>query len=155
MSIHHEGRLTDMAEEQAGRQSAAIERHGGAACGKKTSSNSDLVTHLANERTFLAWCRTSIALIVFGFVIEKFDYIVNVPMGHAMHAGAAAMQEFHLISMFAFILAAALMIISGYRFLVLRKMIHRGEISFSIFPEVMVIISMVLIVGMVIVLLAR
>lgn len=28
--------------------------------------------HLANERTFLAWIRTSIALIGFGFVIIKF-----------------------------------------------------------------------------------
>jgi putative membrane protein len=29
--------------------------------------------HAANERTFLAWLRTSIAVIAFGFVIEKFD----------------------------------------------------------------------------------
>lgn len=28
--------------------------------------------HLANERTFLAWVRTSIALMGFGFVIVKF-----------------------------------------------------------------------------------
>ncbi|HXM85130.1 MAG TPA: DUF202 domain-containing protein, partial [Stellaceae bacterium] len=29
--------------------------------------------HAANERTFLAWVRTSIALMAFGFLIEKFD----------------------------------------------------------------------------------
>ncbi|HUZ74484.1 MAG TPA: DUF202 domain-containing protein [Stellaceae bacterium] len=29
--------------------------------------------HAANERTFLAWVRTGIAVIVFGFVIEKFN----------------------------------------------------------------------------------
>ena len=28
--------------------------------------------HLANERTFLAWIRTSISIIVFGFVVAKF-----------------------------------------------------------------------------------
>ena len=28
--------------------------------------------HLANERTFLAWIRTSISMIVFGFVVAKF-----------------------------------------------------------------------------------
>jgi putative membrane protein len=28
--------------------------------------------HLANERTFLAWTRTSISVIVFGFVVAKF-----------------------------------------------------------------------------------
>ncbi|AFM40012.1 putative membrane protein [Desulfosporosinus acidiphilus SJ4] len=28
--------------------------------------------HLANERTFLAWIRTSIAIMGFGFVVERF-----------------------------------------------------------------------------------
>lgn len=28
--------------------------------------------HLANERTFLAWIRTSLSIIVFGFVVAKF-----------------------------------------------------------------------------------
>ena len=29
--------------------------------------------HAANERTFLAWVRTAIAVMAFGFVIERFD----------------------------------------------------------------------------------
>jgi putative membrane protein len=29
--------------------------------------------HAANERTLLAWVRTGIALIAFGFVVEKFN----------------------------------------------------------------------------------
>jgi putative membrane protein len=29
--------------------------------------------HAANERTFLAWVRTGIAVIAFGFLIEKFN----------------------------------------------------------------------------------
>lgn len=33
--------------------------------------------HLANERTFLAWIRTSIALIGFGFVIVKFSLFLE------------------------------------------------------------------------------
>jgi uncharacterized membrane protein YidH (DUF202 family) len=28
--------------------------------------------HMANERTFLAWMRTSIGIMAFGFVVEKF-----------------------------------------------------------------------------------
>ena len=28
--------------------------------------------HMANERTFLAWIRTSIGVMAFGFVVEKF-----------------------------------------------------------------------------------
>ena len=33
--------------------------------------------HLANERTFLAWIRTSIALMGFGFVIVKFTLFLK------------------------------------------------------------------------------
>jgi uncharacterized membrane protein YidH (DUF202 family) len=33
--------------------------------------------YMAVERTFLAWVRTSIALIVFGFVIEKFEFFLQ------------------------------------------------------------------------------
>jgi Domain of unknown function (DUF202) len=29
--------------------------------------------HSANERTFLAWVRTAIAVMAFGFVVERFD----------------------------------------------------------------------------------
>jgi len=32
--------------------------------------------HAANERTFLAWVRTAIAVMAFGFVIEKFNLFV-------------------------------------------------------------------------------
>ena len=33
--------------------------------------------HLANERTFLAWVRTSIAVIAFGFVVERFGLLLR------------------------------------------------------------------------------
>jgi len=36
------------------------------------SGNGRAADHLANERTFLAWIRTSISIIVFGFVVAKF-----------------------------------------------------------------------------------
>lgn len=33
--------------------------------------------HLANERTFLAWLRTSIGIMAFGFVVVKFSLFVK------------------------------------------------------------------------------
>jgi len=33
--------------------------------------------HAANERTFLAWVRTSIAIMAFGFLVEKFDLFIE------------------------------------------------------------------------------
>jgi len=41
------------------------------------SLNINCRDHLANERTFLAWIRTSIAIIAFGFVIEKFSLFMK------------------------------------------------------------------------------
>lgn len=34
--------------------------------------------HAANERTFLAWVRTSIAVMAFGFLVEKFDLFLAI-----------------------------------------------------------------------------
>jgi putative membrane protein len=40
---------------------------------KNVAENSNLARdHLANERTFLAWVRTSVAIVVFGFAIGRF-----------------------------------------------------------------------------------
>ncbi len=33
--------------------------------------------HMANERTFLAWVRTSIGLMAFGFVVERFALFIK------------------------------------------------------------------------------
>ncbi|QWR76627.1 YidH family protein [Candidatus Magnetomonas plexicatena] len=33
---------------------------------------SHILQHLSNERTFLSWIRTSLSIMAFGFVIEKF-----------------------------------------------------------------------------------
>jgi putative membrane protein len=43
--------------------------------------------HAANERTFLAWVRTAIAVIAFGFVIEKFNLFV-LTVANASSLGA-------------------------------------------------------------------
>ena len=38
--------------------------------------------HSANERTYLAWVRTAISIMAFGFLIEKFDLFLTT-LGHA------------------------------------------------------------------------
>ena len=38
----------------------------------------NLSDHSANERTFLAWVRTSIAIMAFGFLVERFDLFLAV-----------------------------------------------------------------------------
>jgi putative membrane protein len=42
--------------------------------------------HAANERTFLAWVRTAIAMMGFGFVVERFDLFLRAtPIVLASH----------------------------------------------------------------------
>jgi putative membrane protein len=41
------------------------------------SSNSHSQQHLANQRTFLAWLRTCIALIGLGFVVSRFGLLLS------------------------------------------------------------------------------
>ena len=42
-----------------------------------TKKVGDRRVHMANERTFLAWVRTGIAIMAFGFVVEKFSLFVR------------------------------------------------------------------------------
>ena len=42
----------------------------------KASSN-HVSDHLANERTFLAWVRTGVAIVVFGFAIGRFAIAIR------------------------------------------------------------------------------
>ena len=49
----------------------------------------DYRDHAANERTFLAWIRTGVAVIAFGFFIEKFNLFLRTM---ASAAGGQAAQ---------------------------------------------------------------
>jgi uncharacterized membrane protein YidH (DUF202 family) len=44
---------------------------------KESKGSRNRRVHMANERTFLAWIRTSIAVMAFGFVVEKFSLFVK------------------------------------------------------------------------------
>ena len=44
---------------------------------EKIKSQGSAGDHLANERTFLAWIRTSIGIMAFGFVVVKFSLFLN------------------------------------------------------------------------------
>lgn len=50
--------------------------------------------HAANERTFLAWVRTGIAMIAFGFVIEKFNLFLLAIAAEALSERSAQLAKF-------------------------------------------------------------
>jgi putative membrane protein len=74
--------------------------------------------HAANERTFLAWVRTAIAVMAFGFVIERFDLFLQIAAPQlAGRQLAPHNQWFANIAGLAFIvLGVAMIVISGVRF---------------------------------------
>lgn len=74
--------------------------------------------HAANERTFLAWVRTAIAVMAFGFVIERFDLFLQVMAPQlALKQAAPHSQMFANAAGLAFIAIGVVMIvIAGFRF---------------------------------------
>lgn len=46
--------------------------------------------HAANERTYLAWVRTAVAIMAFGFLVERFDLFLAY-LGHSGSANTGAL----------------------------------------------------------------
>jgi putative membrane protein len=74
--------------------------------------------HAANERTFLAWVRTAIAVMAFGFLIERFDLFIKLAGPQlAQQQLAPHGQAFANAAGLAFILIGVAMIaVAGVRF---------------------------------------
>jgi putative membrane protein len=74
--------------------------------------------HAANERTFLAWVRTAIAVMAFGFVIERFDLFLQLAAPQlALKQSAPHSQTFANLAGLAFIgIGVVMIVIAGIRF---------------------------------------
>ena len=78
--------------------------------------------HAANERTFLAWVRTAIAVMAFGFVIERFDLFLQLAApqlaGRQFNAHVSPHgQTFANLAGLAFIaIGVAMVVLAGLRF---------------------------------------
>jgi len=98
----------------------------------------DKVTdHLANERTYLAWLRTGIATIGFGFVVAKFGLALRELTG----VSAIPDTEYHLSSIIgiALTVTGGLVILLAYkRFTLNQKRIMSGIYEPSVAGELVV-----------------
>jgi len=85
--------------------------------------------HAANERTFLAWVRTAIAVMAFGFVIERFDLFLQVAAPQLSRRQLSAhSQTFANVAGLAFIaIGVAMIVLAGVRFLRTSKDIESEE----------------------------
>jgi putative membrane protein len=113
--------------------------------------------HQANERTMLAWIRTGIALMAFGFAIARFGVFLRqvASLGqltvHPQHGVGSAWVGAGLVAlgMFANLLATV-------RYAQIRRAIERGEVGAPSATMVIVFGVTVTVIGLVMtVLLAR
>ncbi len=76
---------------------------------KKSAKVGNSKDHQANERTFLAWVRTSVGLMAFGFVVEKFSFflkeLVHI-MGKEPHIPKAVTSSYGSASLIGIALVA-------------------------------------------------
>jgi len=74
--------------------------------------------HSANERTFLAWIRTSIGVIAFGFLVERFDLFLSFAAPQALANRLAVPRgEFgHVAGLVLIVLGMAMILVAAIRF---------------------------------------
>src|SRR5271169_6274807 len=103
--------------------------------------------HAANERTFLAWIRTAIAIMAFGFLVERFDLFLETvapslsgrilsPLGH----------RFGNIAGLALIAAGTTMVaLAMARFIKIAKAIDSDEVTMGAGSKLDIILASLLI----------
>ena len=99
-----------------------------AGAGKPTEER-HATEYLANERTFLAWIRTCIAVISLGFVVAKFSVWLNelaakLQPGIAVHRSGASM----LIGVSIMALGGLLALLAAWRCDVVNRAIESGVV---------------------------
>jgi putative membrane protein len=100
-------------------------------------------TRLAFERTLMAWVRTSISLITFGFTIFKaFNYAYQ--RGLAEPGGVMGPREYALVMISIGVVALALATWQHYRYV---KMLRRADSKLPVFSIGVVIAAMISALG--------
>lgn len=73
--------------------------------------------HAANERTFLAWVRTSVAIIGFGFLVERFDlFVAALAPKEQSHISVPAHEFGHIAGLTLIVLGMAMIGVAAWRF---------------------------------------
>lgn len=84
--------------------------------------------HSANERTYLAWIRTSIAIMAFGFIIEKFEIYVSYigkAIGDEKHFQSSLSAE--LVGLSLFLVGILIIVAATIRFFMHKEAIESEE----------------------------
>ncbi len=74
--------------------------------------------HAANERTFLAWVRTAVAVMAFGFLVEKFDLFLEIQgrLLNMRNVPAGGRIVGTIAGLLLIVLGGAMMVLAAIRF---------------------------------------
>ncbi len=85
--------------------------------------------HAANERTYLAWIRTSIAIMAFGFLIEKFElYIAFISLSLDDAQKIEPSLSAQIIGLSLFLVGILIIIASTIKFYIYKRDIDSEEL---------------------------
>lgn len=93
-------------------------------------------TRLANRRTFLAWVRTALTFMTFGFLLEKVDVFLG-----SRHLSTAALKEVGTLGLMAFIVGPLMVLVAGWNYHRLEKSLGSACSLSSILPEVVLFVA--------------
>jgi putative membrane protein len=112
--------------------------------------------HAANERTYLAWVRTAIAVMAFGFLVERFDLFIAYASSNASHAARKLHLHLRLtewVGLLLIVFGALIILLSSARFLRNRRDIahermeaYAGPVGEKLLAAILVLLGLFLVV---------
>ncbi len=96
-------------------------------------------TDLANRRTFLAWCRTSLGLMAFGFVLEKVIWFFKA---EHLEGHERTLHEFGVLGSLAFAMGGFLIMAAWHRYLSVAKELGMRH-PLSMLPEIFMTLTVI------------
>ncbi len=90
---------------------------------KRIGWSKKVTDHLANERTFLAWVRTALSVMAFGFVVERFGLLLRELGLKVLEQAPNAAHYSSIIGITLVLLGTVMMCVSLLNFLHVRRAI--------------------------------
>ncbi len=113
------------------------------------NKKSNPADHLANECTFLAWIRTSIAIMAFGFVVVKFALFIkqiSLLVGEGPSALVLPTRGYSAtIGILLVALGTIMSLLAFFRYKKIENQLHKGAFFPSLTLSVFLTIAMILI----------
>ncbi len=106
---------------------------------------SRLTTQLANERTFLAWIRTGIALLAFGFVVEKAGTFLEAISAEVSQKQFNFVHYSGIAGIVLMISGAFIIGMATKRFWYIDKAIRQGRCETSVTLDIIIAVGIIII----------